>query len=83
MMPGETKFQMWVAEYGAQKLAVAMTADGADVTVRAIYEWLRGRYEPRGKKLRSLVHLADGRVTFDDVAAHFQKLERDGKRRAQ
>jgi hypothetical protein len=79
-MTAETKFQMWVAEFGARELADAMTRDGATVTVRAVYEWLRGQNEPRGKKLRSIVRLSSGRLTFEDLAAHFQKLADDGRR---
>lgn len=67
----QTKFSGWVRDYGVTKLHEALGKEGCAVTKGLVYQWLRGDCEPRGKKIRALVRIGGGKISTDDIFAHF------------
>lgn len=70
-MSEETKFESWVKGYGVRRLVTEMRAQGHSITESGVYHWLRGQHEPRGPKVRSMVKLAAGGITSQDIMDHF------------
>jgi hypothetical protein len=69
----ESNFQRWVMDFGPRKLASELTRIGRDVAVTrgTVYQWLNREREPRPAKIRALVEIGQGRITFEDVHQHF------------
>ncbi len=69
----QSNFTRWVTEFGAQRLASALDAAGPRIGCRPgeVHRWLRGEREPRPPRVREMVRLAQGRMSFADVHQHF------------
>lgn len=70
----ETKFGIWVQKTGVSTITERMKTLGPSCTITpaAVYQWVRGDHEPRPSKIRGLVKISDGELTFDDVNQHLE-----------
>jgi hypothetical protein len=69
----ESNFQRWVMEFGPRRLATELSRSGREVGVTrgTVYQWLNREREPRPARIRALVEIAQGRISFEDVHQHF------------
>jgi len=70
----DTKFADWVRQTGVGTIAERLRELGpsCSVTETAVYQWVRGDHEPRPAKIRGLVKISEGEITFDDVNHHLE-----------
>jgi hypothetical protein len=72
-MHRETVFGAWVERVGVTHIVLALARLGQnhEVTPAAVYQWWRREHVPRHARIRSLVRVADGAITLQDVYDHF------------
>jgi hypothetical protein len=60
------KFRQFVDHIGVRQLADKLTALGPRqaVTPQAIYQWMEGSSEPKASKIRAIVQIANGAITY-------------------
>lgn len=76
--PARTKFERFVEEITARELAVQLANRGTSTraSLGVIYAWIRGEHEPRSPKRRAIVQISRGKLTLEDIDAHFEAKKR-------
>jgi hypothetical protein len=69
-----TRFGSWIIRFGVTQLARELAARHHPVTRHAVYKWYHGRAIPRPALARTIVSVAGGEISLDDVFAHREQL---------
>lgn len=70
----KTRLGRWIADYGAPRLAGALSRAEHPTTTKAVHEWLAGRSSPTLERAVEISRISRGKVSVEDIHRHRERL---------